>query len=70
MTNLWNEKTPKNCRNCGVKIEGVFYDGTMAACEGFARGQFCEKCFEASKMLGRAKGMRYSRNEKGVYISD
>jgi hypothetical protein len=30
----------------------------MAACEGFTIGQFCEKCFQNSHMLGWAEGVK------------
>jgi len=69
MVNIWSAKVPKNCRNCGAKIGDVFYDGRMAACEGFTRGQFCETCFSKSKMLGRAEGVSYRKNKAGLYES-
>jgi hypothetical protein len=70
MAKVWSGKAPKNCRNCGAKIGEVFYDGRMAACEGFTMGQFCERCFKDSSMLGRAEGVRYSKNETGTFVSD
>lgn len=33
----------------------------MAACEGFTIGQFCEKCFQNSHMLGMAEGVKWAR---------
>jgi|GEM_PF-3903975 len=39
----------------------------MAACEGFTIGQFCEKCFQNSHMLGRAEGVKYVKDSYGKF---
>lgn len=70
MSVVWSEKTPDRCRDCNRKIDKVFYDARIAACEGFMHMQVCEACFERSRMLGRGSGDRYERDSAGRYVMD
>jgi len=67
MSNIWSGKAPDRCNSCYRKIENVFYDAKIWACEGFSRQQVCEACFKRNSMLGRAEGDRYERDDSGKY---
>lgn len=68
MAAIWNGKAPDRCAECNRKIDKVFYDAKIAACEGFRQLQVCEACFERSIMLGRGLGDRYERDTAGRYV--
>lgn len=68
MAAVWGGKTPDRCGECNRKIDRVFCDAKIAACEGFRQMQVCEACFERSRMLGRGLGDRYERNAAGRYV--
>ena len=68
MATVWSGKVPDRCGECYRKIDKVFYDAKIAACEGFRQMQVCEACFERSKMLGRGLGDKYERDSTGKYL--
>ncbi|MFB3763674.1 MAG: hypothetical protein ACE14P_00330 [Methanotrichaceae archaeon] len=68
MAEIWSGKAPDRCGECNRKIDNVFYNAKIAACEGFRQMQVCEACFERSKMLGRGMGDRYERDSRGRYV--
>lgn len=65
---IWDGKTPERCWECYRKLDNAFYNARIAACEGFKCMQVCESCFNRYKMLGRAEGERYERNDDGRFM--